>query len=89
MQGRGQPPAAHGVEELLKVERLRRADDIPDFVRAPLLHAMLHSCHVGGRIAESPIGLLNHKRRLVGERGHVVEEDALRAIALAGEAGGL
>ena len=46
-----------GGEELLEVEGLGRADDIPDGIGVPAIHAVGDGGEVGGGVEESAVGL--------------------------------
>ena len=70
------------------MQRLWSAHDIPDLVRTPFLDPMLDRGQVCGRIEISSVTFLD-ERWFIFKRRHVVEENALRAIALAGNAFGL
>ena len=74
-------PQPGGGEELLEVERLAVIDDVENRVGLPLAHAVLDRGQVGRGVEERAVLLLDDHRR-----GLAFEEDADRAVALAGEA---
>jgi hypothetical protein len=87
LHARGLAAFLRDLKELAEVQLLRRADDIPDFIRLPVVDAVVDGGEVGGGIEEAAVALAD-EAGLVGEFRHVAKEDAGGAVADLGDAGG-
>ena len=77
------PP--RGGEDLVEMQLLRRADDVPDLVRMPALDPVLDGGEVRGGVEEPAVAFAD-EAGLVRQGGVVAEEDADCALADLGDA---
>ena len=75
-----------GFEDLLEVEGLGCADDIPDFVRVPALDTEADGGEVGGSVEKASVAFADDGG-FFGELWGVRKKDAEGALAFARDAG--
>ena len=78
--------APGNLENLLKMQNLRRADHVPDRIGFQIVDAIIDRSEIGSGVIKSAVSLANDER-FIGQLGVIAKEHDNRAFANLGDAG--